>query len=191
MRMKRSERNEIKKQLSRKRHPFKYFNVLLFLFGLLLILNFNALVYAMHPDDYVQVQGTTIEQGQDPLLGIFPRTKFTYNYNGHAYEANKTLYAKMFFVADTTEGYPLYVNKLSPEDTIIIFPIHRSFLNLILVLLCVFCIWQIVLGIIKNHKRRKEKQDLKEDIQRVKEHRPRQLEGKQVVLVEDHIQADD
>ena len=134
------------------RHPFKYLTAMVFIFLLLCIINYTSIVLAFNYDEYDFVTGYAEEVGEDALFGVLPRIKWKYTYNNETYFMNSLMVRKWLFWDNYDSIIGVYVNKKVPDDALLYFDIKHSIVNYLLFGLMIFCLWQIILGKIINHR---------------------------------------
>lgn len=178
----------------RYRHPLKYFSVFFFLWLLFCIVNYTSLVVYLNPQEYQQTQGTVIEHGDSVLFGILPRTKWRYYDELHlAHELNVTMWQTYLFSDDYSENITIYYNKKVPDDAMPYFRVWRSPFNYIVWALSIFCIWQILLGVIINTKiriyRKQQRKELKDEKNARKYRHKVLLEHKRALALENKVKA--
>lgn len=136
----------------KRRKPFKYFNVMLFILGLLFLINFENLVYFLNPDSYYKTTATLSEVGKDQLAGVLTRVRLSFMYKGEVMNVNKVVLNDMLFTDTLNEGgsIDVYVNNKVSENILILFDFFHSVLNLVLLGWFLFCVWQVILGVVVN-----------------------------------------
>lgn len=150
-----------KKQRRRKILP--YITLMLLCSLLIFVVNFELLSYSMNSSYYVDTEGNVVERGFDPLIGIFPRYKISYEYKDASFEHNKVLYSKYLFFGGISDTVNIKVNKGSPDDFILPLKFFDSPLNIVSLCVILFCLVILVLNIrrdIKSDEKKAVKQEV-------------------------------
>lgn len=116
---------------------------------LLMLLNFDTVVWSLNKDSYTEVQADITEHCNDALFGIFPRIKVSYTFSGKEYTGDKTLWSELLFF-EKTGGVTasINVNKMSPEDFLVKHSYLGSFVGIALVIVMLISMFLSLRGIV-------------------------------------------
>jgi hypothetical protein len=146
-------------------------SVWLFILLLQIVLNFDSTCYLFNHSNYEQITAVVAEEKTDPYLLLIPMVKLEYNYNGQTYSQDKFFVLQPFFGLSSEKGteLPVYVNKLAPGYTIFKTGFFRNWINWLLMVISVCCLFRIgklIREKIRNWKRRRRnKKEEKEGIE--------------------------
>lgn len=146
-------------KIKKRRKVLPYLCLFLFFIVILLIINYDGLVYELSSKSYNHCSAKISNVKKDGLLGIVPTIEVEYG----GIKGSKVLITPDLWLHDFNKGDTIliYVNKISKSNFILIDNFFNSYWNLILSFLVLLCLFEAIKNLTINILRWEEKRYVK------------------------------